>query len=64
MFDDIAKALGGGGGGGGQKNAEVTRSVYFDIAINGVPKGRIEMGLFGSEVGVASTPSLEQVAPR
>jgi hypothetical protein len=41
---------GGAAGGSGKKDAEVTQTVYFDISIDGAPKGRIEMGLFGSEV--------------
>jgi len=42
---------GGASAGGGKKDAEVTQTMYFDISIDGTPKGRIEMGLFGSEVG-------------
>ena len=34
----------------GQKDAEVTDTVYFDIAIDGESAGRIEMGLYGSTV--------------
>eukprot|EP00850_Spirogloea_muscicola_P016212 SM000130S27099 [mRNA] locus=s130:164701:166736:- [translate_table: standard] len=29
---------------------EVTHKVYFDVEINGVPAGRIEMGLYGNAV--------------
>eukprot|EP00526_Cylindrotheca_closterium_P019446 CAMPEP_0113645318 /NCGR_PEP_ID=MMETSP0017_2-20120614/23880_1 /TAXON_ID=2856 /ORGANISM="Cylindrotheca closterium" /LENGTH=217 /DNA_ID=CAMNT_0000557033 /DNA_START=39 /DNA_END=692 /DNA_ORIENTATION=+ /assembly_acc=CAM_ASM_000147 len=34
----------------GQTDAEITKTVYFDIAIDGDPAGRIEMGLYGSAV--------------
>lgn len=34
----------------GKTDAEVTDTVYFDIAIDGQPAGRIEMGLYGSTV--------------
>jgi Cyclophilin type peptidyl-prolyl cis-trans isomerase/CLD len=32
----------------GKKDAEITDTVYFDIAIDGVNAGRIEFGLYGS----------------
>ena len=32
------------------KDADVTSTVYFDIAIGGAPAGRIEMGLYGGVV--------------
>jgi hypothetical protein len=34
----------------GKSDAEITDRVYFDIAIDGEPAGRIEMGLYGSVV--------------
>jgi hypothetical protein len=34
----------------GAKDAEITDTVYFDVAIGGQPAGRIEMGLYGSTV--------------
>ena len=34
----------------GKKDAEITETVYFDIAIDGEEVGRIEMGLYGSVV--------------
>lgn len=34
----------------GTTDAEITKTVYFDIAIDGDPAGRIEMGLYGSTV--------------
>jgi len=34
----------------GKKDAEITDTVFFDIAIDGEPAGRIEMGLYGSTV--------------
>ena len=34
----------------GKKDAEVTDTVYFDVAIDGEESGRIEMGLYGSTV--------------
>lgn len=34
----------------GKTDAEVTDTVYFDIAIDGEPAGRIEMGLYGATV--------------
>ena len=34
----------------GKTDAEITDSVYFDIAIAGEDVGRIEMGLYGSVV--------------
>jgi hypothetical protein len=40
----------GGLFGGGKTDAEITDSVYFDIAIDGNPAGRIEMGLYGGVV--------------
>ena len=32
----------------GKKDAEITDTVYFDIAIDGANAGRIEFGLYGS----------------
>ena len=32
----------------GKKDAEITDTVYFDIAIDGTTAGRIEFGLYGS----------------
>jgi len=34
----------------GKKDAEVTSTVYFDLAIGGEPAGRVEMGLYGATV--------------
>lgn len=34
----------------GKSDAEITESVYFDIAIDGEKVGRIEIGLYGSVV--------------
>jgi hypothetical protein len=34
----------------GKSDADITDSVYFDIAIDGDPAGRIEIGLYGSTV--------------
>jgi len=34
----------------GKKDAPITDTVYFDVAIDGDPVGRIEMGLYGSTV--------------
>ena len=34
----------------GQTDAEITKTVYFDIDIDGDAAGRIEMGLYGSTV--------------
>lgn len=31
----------------GKKDAPITDTVYFDIAIDGEPAGRVEMGLYG-----------------
>jgi len=36
--------------GGGKTDAEITDTVFFDIAINGADAGRVEMGLYGSTV--------------
>lgn len=34
----------------GKKDAEITDTVYFDLAIGGEPAGRVEMGLYGKTV--------------
>ena len=34
----------------GKTDAEITKTVYFDIDIDGDAAGRIEMGLYGSTV--------------
>ena len=34
----------------GKKDAPITDTVYFDVAIDGQPAGRVEMGLYGSTV--------------
>lgn len=33
-----------------KQKVKITNKVYFDIEINGVPSGRIVMGLFGNKV--------------
>ena len=40
----------GGLFGGGQTDADVTDTVFFDVAIDGETAGRIEMGLYGGVV--------------
>ena len=32
----------------GQKTADITKTVYFDVSIDGQPAGRIEMGMYGT----------------
>jgi hypothetical protein len=34
----------------GKKEADITDTVYFDLAVNGMDAGRVEMGLYGSTV--------------
>lgn len=48
--------------GGGKKEGEVTDKVFFDISIGGKPAGRIEMGLYGTEVPKTTKNFLELCA--
>lgn len=49
MIGDIFSNLFGGGG-SKPTSADITESVYFDIAIDGQDAGRIEIGLYGNVV--------------
>jgi len=50
LFDDMIGGLTGMMGGKTANEADVTESVYFDIAIDDEDAGRIVMGLFGDDV--------------